>query len=97
MLSAQINTRWSSSGHKLPEHLDELSGVALADPVTRAAYEYHVKEGSQYELCATFALDGRQNNEATLGASKWSHPAGRHCFLLDASVPADNPNIYFPD
>jgi hypothetical protein len=77
MLSAQIHSRWSSNGHKLPEHLDELSGVASADPVTRAAYEYHVKEGSQYELCATLALDGRQKDEATLRPSKWSHPGGR--------------------
>lgn len=97
MLSTQINSRWSGHGHKLPEHLDELSGVVFADPVTRAAYEYHVKEGSQYELCAAFSMAGGQNNEGTLRPSNWSHPAGRHCFPLDASEAADNPNIYFPD
>lgn len=96
-LSAQINSRWNSNGHKLPEHLDELSGIAFADPVTRIAYEYHAKEGNQYELCATFALDSRQNNEGGSRPSNWAHPAGRHCFPLHAGEAAENPKIYFPD
>lgn len=95
-LSAQINGRWNSASHKLPQHLDELQGVALADPITRIAYEYHLREGSQYELCATFSLDGQQK-DATSRPSKWSHPAGRHCFTLDAAEAAENPYIYFPD
>jgi hypothetical protein len=97
LLSGQIHTRWSSNGHKLAEHLDELSGVAFADPVTRIAYEYHAKEGSQYELCATFALESRQNNDAVSRTSKWTHRAGRYCFALNAGEAAENPNIYFPD
>ncbi len=95
-LSLQINTRWSSNGHKLPEHLDELQGVALADPITRMAYEYHVKQGSQYELCATFSLNSPQNDRAAR-TSKWSHPAGQHCFPRDAAEPIENPYIYSPD
>jgi hypothetical protein len=95
-LSNQINARWRSDGNKLPEHLDEFPGVALADPVTRAAYVYHRKEGSQYELCATFSLESRSQDGATR-RSKWYHPAGNHCFPLDAAQTVENPYIYLPD
>ena len=96
-LSTQINIRWNSRGHKLPEHLDELTNVALADPLTRMAYEYHVKEGSEYELCGTFAADSRaKKNDAMSRPSKWAHPAGRYCFALNAAETPENPNIYLP-
>jgi len=95
-LTTKINGRWNSNDHKLPEHLDELTDAALADPVTRLAYEYHVKEGSRYELCATFALSS-QRNEAMPQSSAWSHPAGRHCFVIDASQMLNSPSIYSPD
>src|SRR5271156_416334 len=58
-LSQQIFGRWNSGNHRLPEHLDELSGVASADPVTRASYDYRPKGASQYELCATFEMPSR--------------------------------------
>jgi hypothetical protein len=95
-LSNQVNAHWNSSSHKLPEHLDELSGVLLADPITRVAYGYHVKEGSQYELCATFSMENRGKDEISL-RSQWSHPPGNHCFALDAAKAAENPYIYFPN
>lgn len=95
-LSYQCKARWNSDGHKLPEHLDELANVALADPITRKTYEYHTKEGSQYELCATFSLE----NEPQQGSSRrnnWSHPAGRYCFQMDAAQSVENPYIYLPN
>jgi hypothetical protein len=95
-LSGQINGHWSTNGHKLPEHLDELPNVASADPVSRVAYEYRSKEGSQYELCATFSTEGQLHNGA-MSRTKWSHPAGRYCFQMDASQGAENPNIFLPD
>jgi len=95
-LATNINNTWNANGHKLPEHLDEIHNVALADPITRTEYEYHPKEGNRYELCATFTLSSRQN-EGAPNAGAWSHPAGRHCFEMDAEHPADNPYIYSPD
>jgi hypothetical protein len=95
-IANRINGEWKGNEHKLPEHLDEFHNIALADPITRTAYEYHVKEGSQYELCAVFALSSAQN-EATPTGSAWAHPAGRHCFEIDAARMADNPYIYNPD
>jgi len=91
-LAMKIAGKWTKQ-HNLPEHLDELQGAALADPVTRAVYEYHVKQGSQYELCATFQLPNRRQDWGQQG-NMWAHPAGRHCFLIDASQFPENPGFY---
>jgi Domain of unknown function (DUF5671) len=92
-LSGQINLYWTRN-HKLPEHLDQLPGAVIADAVTRQPYEYHVKEGSKYELCATFLLDSHVN-DATRSPSRWSHSAGRHCFQVDATEAMDSPYAYY--
>jgi len=94
-LSEKIRAFWNST-HKLPEHLDELQDVVLADPITRAGYEYHLKDESKYELCATFAMSSQQN-EAIKRTSAWSHIAGRQCFPFDAVQMADNPYVYYPN
>lgn len=93
-LSEKIRTLWNDK-HKLPEHLDQLPDVALADPVNRAAYEYRVAEGSRYELCATFVASSEQND--AVASSTWAHPAGRHCFNFDAAQITGNPYTYSPD
>jgi Domain of unknown function (DUF5671) len=95
-LSLRINNAWSANGHVLPEHLDDLHEMALADPVTHQAYEYHASDGSRYELCATFALSSGQDRQ-NRASDAWAHPAGRHCFALDAARLADNPRAYTPD
>lgn len=94
-LSTQINARWNANGHKLPGNLAELSNVPSADPVTRLPYEYRVKEGSQYELCATFSLESK--NDTTSPPSPWSHPGGSHCFPLNAAEITANPYVYIPE
>lgn len=88
-LSQQIRLRWGGNGHKLPEHLDELRNVALADPVTRAGYEYRPGEGTHYQLCATFSTASRQDESQNSPA--WAHPAGYHCFSLDAAQSPPSP------
>lgn len=94
-LNSEIVARWRSSGH-LPQHLDELPVIATADPITRAAYGYHPKEDSHFELCATFDLDSHR--ETTDNSDQWSHPPGQYCFQLDASEPRSSPNIFiFPE
>lgn len=94
LLSQQISLRWSGNEHKLPEHLDELRNVALADPVTRAGYEYRPGEGSQYQLCATFSTASRQDESQN--APAWAHPAGYHCFSLDAAQSPPSPPYNYP-
>jgi hypothetical protein len=97
LLSSEIQRRWNSNpdlDRKLPTGLDEVTDVRTSDPVTRTAYEYHVKEGSQYELCATFNMPSPKDAPAS-HPDMWSHPAGHYCFSLDATRDLENPNIYY--
>ena len=72
----------------LPESLDELAlsarsrRVNLLDPETGERYGYSVKDATSYELCARFSdeLDSDVN-------VFWNHPAGKHCFTVDALDP----------
>jgi hypothetical protein len=72
----------------LPVTLDELAALArserisLTDPETRQRYEYTVKDGTTYDLCATFSLERDSDVEVF-----WNHPSGRHCFTVDALDP----------
>jgi hypothetical protein len=72
----------------LPATLDELAAIArserisLTDPETGQPYLYEVKDGTTYELCATFALVRDSDLEVF-----WNHPAGPHCFTVDALDP----------
>jgi len=72
----------------LPQTLEELAALArserisLTDPETRLGYEYTVKDGTTYELCATFSLERDSDVEVF-----WNHPSGRHCFTVDALDP----------
>ena len=72
----------------LPDTLDELAALArserisLTDPETRERYVYTVKDGTTYELCATFSLERDSDVEVF-----WNHPSGRHCFTVDALDP----------
>ena len=95
-LSMRINGAWNANTHQLPTHLDQLTDVPLVDPISRATYEYAVVEGDKYQLCATFVLSTVQN-QANSRSTTWSHPAGRYCFVLDASRVPDSPNIYLGD
>lgn len=52
--------------------------LSLHDPESGTPYEYAV-HGTSYDLCATFGLDRDQDYDIF-----WNHPAGRHCFTIDA-------------
>lgn len=71
------------------------------DPATRAPYEYRTVSEDVYELCAAFDLtseeiaagDPSRVAYAPMPAaypytvsSDWTHPAGRHCYSLNAQV-----------
>jgi hypothetical protein len=95
-LSQQIQNRWRTGGNVLPHDLSELSGAAISDPVTRAVYDYHTREGSKFELCATFTTASR-HNKALPNSDAWSHPGGHHCFSLDAAQSIRGPDVYVSD
>ena len=76
-----------SRSKALPDSLSELekdTGLQPNDPLTKAPYEYHRGQGTQYSLCATFSLASPENQRHE---TFWVHPAGRHCFSLDSSEP----------
>jgi hypothetical protein len=90
-LSSAVDMYWKSHNSQLPATLPQIPG-SWVDPVTRRPYSYLPGQGSQYQLCAHFDLstDGRQAADAA-GGDAWGHPGGRHCFPLDATVPAPYP------
>jgi hypothetical protein len=85
-LSSELHRYWAAQAAQLPPGLDQLPGNAIVDPITHAPYEYHPKQGSQYELCAVFARSSDRRDVASPSPSPWIHPAGRHCYSLDASI-----------
>ena len=72
----------------LPESLEQLATLArderinLLDPETGQRYRYTVKSETTYELCATFSLSRDSDSNVF-----WNHPAGEHCFTIDALDP----------
>lgn len=94
-LSLEVREYWTKHGSQLPASLDQISGRAQYDPITQKPYEYHPKEGSLYELCAAFT---RASEPAVNpGTDPWNHPAGRHCFSMDATAMPEIPPQYFGD
>lgn len=89
-------TQWiqtqNSAGAPLPASLSELqqgaSFLPIRDPVTSAPYEYRLKGGKEYELCAVFDTASRDSIDQPQPGTEshfWSHPRGRHCFQLNAA------------
>ncbi len=92
-LSTEIKNYWTSHDSQLPPSIDQLASGAYLDPITHAPYEYLPKQGNQYELCATFARSSEQR-EVTSDPNPWIHPAGHHCFPLDATAMTHFPLQY---
>lgn len=93
LLSNSIRNYWQSHASKLPSSLSDVPG-ASNDPVTNQAFEYVPSQGSQYQLCGVFVARSRQDEENQPPRGEpdtWFHPAGRHCFALDASAVPQQP------
>ena len=79
------STKPTTLRNPLPQTLKEVSAKAqyqklsLNDPETGAAYEYTVMSPASFELCATFNFERDLTYDIF-----WNHPAGRHCFAIDA-------------
>lgn len=99
MLSNAIRNHWLSHASQLPSSLAEIPGAHI-DPITNAPFEYVPAQGGQYQLCAVFAASGprvEDNQPYRGGPNAWTHPAGRHCFVLDASALPQQPSYnYYP-
>jgi hypothetical protein len=96
-IAGEIRAQWTrmdeTQARRLPDSLRALvlapgaQPLNLQDPVTGQPYEYRRREGSAYELCATFArMSNEYRKEAgALPPSFWDHPRGRQCMVLDAA------------
>lgn len=74
----------------LPGNLGDLVGkgvtqAQIVDPETGQLYEYRVKSGTLYELCAVFS--GPQEADQIRQTQFWNHGKGRVCYALDAAAP----------
>ncbi len=81
--------RAGRSAEAVPAALPELIGKGIlrsqtSDPQTGREYEYRVKTGTVYELCAVFS--DRQEEDQARQIQFWYHGKGRTCFTLDAST-----------
>lgn len=89
---------------QLPASLEELQRQrevyvsSIRDPETQAFYEYQKAGATSYELCATFATEGDQNqfSDGTRPAypntgSFWKHGVGRTCYTVDVRIQNPSP------
>jgi hypothetical protein len=82
-LASKITATWHAN-KTMPANLEHIVSVeATKDPTTHAPFVYHVKSGTQYELCAVFLADNRSDRQSE--APFWQHGKGDYCFELDAS------------
>lgn len=84
-LAQQIKATWESSGKELPDNLDKFPDAAKQTVISGKPFTYRKKSKSEYELCATFATDSRDNLQGQNTSDLWAHPQGDYCFHLDAS------------
>ena len=71
------------------------SSREIVDPETSRPYEYEVISETKYRLCANFSLVSEEikQNSARYDMGYlnynefWQHPAGRHCFEIEAQDP----------
>jgi hypothetical protein len=90
-ISLQMTWYWSQ--HKsLPSDLAALGTAhgVISDPVSGTPYEYAAAGPETYRLCASFEAasepEGRSFGSYVPSGTglRWNHPAGKHCFELDA-------------
>jgi hypothetical protein len=90
-LANKITMTWRA-GKTMPVNLAHFVPAEVTnDPTTHAPFIYHAKSGTQYELCATFLTDDRDERQSE--ASFWLHSKGAYCFELDASQEPPPPPV----
>ncbi len=73
---------------KLPDDLETLKNTQvyltnsnLQDPATKVRFDYKIKNGNEYELCATFKASNKNQTDMSYVYLKdrWPHDAGYQC------------------
>lgn len=92
-IAAAVDRHWTRE-KALPSDLDALVGgrggdPPLTDPESEERYRFRTTGDKTYELCATFSTASRtrdRHRRYDLEDSFWHHPAGDHCFALEAET-----------
>lgn len=88
MLRDLVRHHWREQA-VLPADLDVLAAqpgatVPRKDPGGGPAYLYKPLEAPHFELCTTFDTDSAISARSRRTFDIWTHPAGPHCFRLNA-------------
>src|SRR6266478_5404598 len=67
---------WHEKNGAMPAALGDVNS-RVTDPETGAAYEYHPKTGTAYELCANFYSDEGGDHRSGYPSNLWEHGSGR--------------------
>jgi hypothetical protein len=89
-LATQIQIKAHDSNNEIPANLNSFPESVRQDPITRKLFLYTPKSKTTYDLCATFLAkspDAPSPSASQSNEDRWSHPAGDHCFSLDATQP----------
>jgi hypothetical protein len=92
-ITYSIDSYWERK-KSLPPNLATLESepglrAILKDPQSGTAYGYEVTAPKSYKLCAVFALDSSDESRECGKSRKWSHGAGKQCFILRPPDKAD--------
>ena len=86
-----IRDRWTAArGPEAPvlpktiKELPESASLRLTDPISGEPYRYTPLGGARYELCAHFQADTMRLPIQARRSLFRAHPAGNHCFVVDA-------------
>jgi hypothetical protein len=96
-LATRIEHLYKTSNNQIPANLDSIPDDSKRDPITRKPFLYTPKSKTTYDLCATFLAkspDVSSPSSPQSNEERWPHPAGDHCFSLDATEPIP-PAPYF--
>ena len=87
-----VKSRNREENFQLPNALPEKD--YSVDPISGKFYEYKVIDSTNYQLCAEFATDSKQERKKEYSSRKltefWHHSQGKNCFKLDAKETPQN-------
>jgi hypothetical protein len=94
-IESEVNNYYAKN-KKLPQNFEELkknndylADEMFKDKLTGNFYEYKITDTKNYELCADFLMNSKDDKNISLNnywGNMWKHEAGRQCFKKDASV-----------
>lgn len=86
-------TTKNKNDSELPQSLPDKGYTS--DPITKETYEYTIINDSEYELCARFETDSKNNRKKDDFYRRldpfWYHSQGRYCYKLNTKE--DVPNL----